>query len=315
MIYFNYKLLKEYSLKNNILLTKDYKDENVDRLTIIEGKCCSTNCKEHFKKTFLLLYKKSGPYCRKCTIKNTFNKQQKQNYTLDVLYEHIHKNNILSIGEINNNISQNSIIEAKCSNYDCHGSFSKTFRQIVNETGTKCSSCISKICVESRKDTRFDYDLLKKYVKDNEIELLELYDDVDVNCYTIIKGKCKTDNCDNSFSRVFRLMYYKQGPYCVKCTKSKNKSNNICRYDFNYLDDYVKKNNIILLHDYKNTIVNSNTIINGKCITLNCNEEFSKIFRQMCLGTGAYCKICSTKISLSKTKITNKIKKNAYFVN
>ena len=69
---------------------------------------------------------------------------------------------------------------------------------------------------------RYDKKYLDKYVEENNIELIGEYDKV--NSGTIIKGKCKTDGCDEVFEKGFRTIIYNEGgPYCGKCVKINKK--------------------------------------------------------------------------------------------
>jgi hypothetical protein len=79
------------------------------------------------------------------------------------------------------------------------------------------------------------------------------------------------------------------------------------RFDNNLLIKFIKDNNIQLLENYTTQRVNRNTIIFGKCITINCIYNFSKVFRQLYKSNG-YCKICTSKIKGSKITIASKEK-------
>ena len=61
-------------------------------------------------------------------------------------------------------------------------------------------------------------------------------------------------------------------------------------YNIEYLQNYCNENNIILNKFYEKT--NRNSRIEGKCLTLNCINNFNKVFRQL-VNTGGYCNNCS----------------------
>jgi hypothetical protein len=63
---------------------------------------------------------------------------------------------------------------------------------------------------------RYDYDALKKICNENNIELLEDYNNVKVNRETRIKGKCKTEFCKESFDKSFRRLV--ENSYCSGCS-------------------------------------------------------------------------------------------------
>ena len=75
------------------------------------------------------------------------------------------------------------------------------------------------------------------------------------------------------------------------------------KYDFELLQKYCSKNNVVLLEDYSCKYVTRNINIKCKCVYENCNNEFEKNFRQL-EKTGAYCSICKNIIKLEKTKST-----------
>lgn len=72
------------------------------------------------------------------------------------------------------------------------------------------------------------------------------------------------------------------------------------------LQEYCKDNNIILSKDYKDIKITRESVIEGKCLSTDCNNNFQKVFRQMYSVSGAYCKTCTHKIADDKRKNTNK---------
>lgn len=74
-------------------------------------------------------------------------------------------------------------------------------------------------------------------------------------------------------------------------------------YNYNCLTDYCNEYNIQLNKDYSNINITRDSYIEGFCITDNCNLLFDKTFRQL-KKSGAYCKLCSTKIKNNKFKQT-----------
>ncbi len=71
---------------------------------------------------------------------------------------------------------------------------------------------------------RYDIELLKQFVNDNEINLLGEY--TYVNSKTKIKGSCSTLNCNNIFEKQFRPLYANRLLLCDSCTE-KNKQEKI----------------------------------------------------------------------------------------
>jgi uncharacterized alkaline shock family protein YloU len=73
-------------------------------------------------------------------------------------------------------------------------------------------------------------------------------------------------------------------------------------YNYENLILYCNDNNIILLQQYDNIKVTRDTLINGKCNNLDCNNNFNKTFRQLKKSKN-YCNLC-TKIN-TKIKVEN----------
>jgi len=77
-------------------------------------------------------------------------------------------------------------------------------------------------------------------------------------------------------------------------------------YNTTTLYQYCETNNIILTRNYKNTKINRENYIEGKCSIPNCQDNFNKMFRQL-VKTGAYCEKCTKQIVSNKIK-TQKVK-------
>ena len=76
------------------------------------------------------------------------------------------------------------------------------------------------------------------------------------------------------------------------------------KYNKELLDNFCKENELVLENIYEHT--NRETIINGKCKTINCHNRFSKNFR-MLLRSKNFCHDCSVingKIKSTETNIT-----------
>ncbi len=74
-------------------------------------------------------------------------------------------------------------------------------------------------------------------------------------------------------------------------------------YNLETLKKYCTEKTVQLLKDYTNENVKRELKINGKCCYENCNNEFNKSFRAM-VQIGAYCKECSVKNKIIKSKQT-----------
>jgi len=152
---------------------------------------------------------------------------------------------------------------------------------------------------------RFNSENLIEYCKNNDITLLQSYDNVKRE--SLIEGNCIFDECKNTFCKNFRQLV-KTGAYCGSCiTKitSIKIHNSKVKYDVNVLDNFCNENNILLVNDYSNKLVNRDTIIEGICNNCNCENIFSKPFRQL-LKINGYCDFCSKengKIKILETNI------------
>ena len=75
-------------------------------------------------------------------------------------------------------------------------------------------------------------------------------------------------------------------------------------YNTEELKKYCEENKIQLLQNYFNEKAVSRTIIEGKCLNENCNENFKKAFIRL-IKSGGYCNVCTLKNRITKFKETN----------
>ena len=74
------------------------------------------------------------------------------------------------------------------------------------------------------------------------------------------------------------------------------------KYDSSRLEIYCNENNIKLLRDYKNIIVNRDTMIEATCLTSECNNIVNKTFRRFLDNGGCYCLKCVKQNRYDKIK-------------
>jgi hypothetical protein len=83
---------------------------------------------------------------------------------------------------------------------------------------------------------KFDINSLNNFAAEDNFELIGEYEKI--NRESIIKGKCKTPDCCNEFSKVFRTLYVNKSFYCEKCTikikVNKIQQTTFKNYGFNY---------------------------------------------------------------------------------
>jgi hypothetical protein len=151
---------------------------------------------------------------------------------------------------------------------------------------------------------KYNNETLVEYCKTNNIVLLKNYEKIKRESY--IEGKCTYENCENNFNKNFRQLV-KTGAYCVGCmtTIATNKiRNSSVKYDVNMLNAFCNENNILLTEDYSNQFINRNSIIEGMCKTIDCENVFSKPFREL-LKINGYCPHCSKENGKIKIKNTS----------
>jgi hypothetical protein len=64
---------------------------------------------------------------------------------------------------------------------------------------------------------RWNFELLKLYCKDNEVELTKDYSTNNIHSRSEIEGKCKSECCDEGFTKFFNTLFL-SGAYCKECT-------------------------------------------------------------------------------------------------
>ena len=159
---------------------------------------------------------------------------------------------------------------------------------------------------------------LDKYVEGNEIELIGGYEKV--NSKTIIKGKCKTDGCDEVFMKtLWSLFNKKYNLYCNHCIRNINGKIKIKKAS----DKFIEEANI--LHDNKYDY-SKFTYINAKTKSIIiCPEhgEFLKDPHHHLRKISKYsgCLLCNKEVSNNERiikyniefiKKANKLHNNKY---
>jgi hypothetical protein len=100
---------------------------------------------------------------------------------------------------------------------------------------------------------KFDINSLNNFVAENNFELIGEYEKV--NRESIITGNCKTEDCCNEFSKVFKTLYVNKSFYCEKCTikikVNKIQQTTFKNYGFKYsllsplIKEKIKQTNLI----------------------------------------------------------------------
>ena len=151
----------------------------------------------------------------------------------------------------------------------------------------------------------YNNDTFNKYCEDNQIKLLENYEEIKINREHKIKGLCIVKDCNNEFNKSFRQLI-KTGAYCYNCSVNNGKQKYAlkCKYNIAFLTTFCEENKITLANNYDNDLINRDTIIHGKCITNGCDSMFNRSFRELIKFNG-YCANCCKENGKIKIKSTN----------
>lgn len=149
---FDLNLLIELCRNYNYLLddlTYDISksNNNLNKNTIIKGRCINTDCNNNFEKTFCSL-KKRGLFCSDCLI-SSYKEKEKLKKIKEI--EEI-LNNLKTEFEYKENLFYDrklltikSFIEGKCIQEGCNNNFKKIIVQIKNNSGFYCNTCAIKL--------------------------------------------------------------------------------------------------------------------------------------------------------------------------
>jgi len=159
--------------------------------------------------------------------------------------------------------------------------------------------------------TKYDFERLDKYCKENGVTLVEDYSNTKINRDNRIRGNCIYKNCDNEFEKSYRELI-NAGGYCTYCIQiirnQKRRLYNLQNYgneepqkiyDFKKLQEICKEKNIILIKNYENVNIFGETEIEGICIN-NCGGFFKRSLKEIIKNENLSCSPC--KYSQGKLK-------------
>ena len=147
---------------------------------------------------------------------------------------------------------------------------------------------------------------LYEYCETNGIILTQDYKNKEIKRDNYIEGKCIINNCNDSFNKTFRQLV-KTGGYCCGCMKdivSNKIKTKLIKFTNKLLNEFCDENKIQLLNDYTNIQINEKTIIDALCLTSDCENRFSKSFREL-IHLNGYCSVCSKEKGKIKIRETN----------
>ncbi len=154
------------------------------------------------------------------------------------------------------------------------------------------------------KKQKYDFDMLDKYCKANNLTLLDDYSECNVNNSTYIKSNCL--KCLNIVYKKF-MTFLKTGSHCRKCLlneqKKKDNPEYKTKYGFEILKQFCDEKKITLLEDYKFVNLNQKSRIQGKCYNSNCDNVFNTSLNNLYERNG-FCDICSKENRITNQKKT-----------
>ncbi len=81
---------------------------------------------------------------------------------------------------------------------------------------------------------KYNIELLNNFCKENNLNILENYENTDVNCNIKLTSKCVNENCNDFFNKKFHILYKTKLFTCKKCTiinsNKKNKQHFLSKY-------------------------------------------------------------------------------------
>ena len=67
-------------------------------------------------------------------------------------------------------------------------------------------------------EIKYNIELLNNFCKENNLNILENFENIKVNCNVKLTSKCVNENCNNFFNKKFHILYKTKVFTCKKCT-------------------------------------------------------------------------------------------------
>ena len=307
--------------KNGVVL--DVLPDECNRETRVSGTCLTEGCDDCFEKTIRSLFDNSRPYCETCGKKNMIKKTlTTKNIKIKAepiiynykLLQSLDIKNVHYVGTLN----RDTPIGGDCQKENCYGCFSKSFRDIREKGGPFCTTC-SKINGKIKAFKTQNVEFNGEVTIWNEELLQSLYIknvhyDGILNRDTLIGGDCQIENCYGCFSKSFRDVQEKGGPFCTTCSKINRVKKMLTTqnieiktepviYDYKLLERIIKTRKLhINLSRYKGKYLSRESLIKGMCITPNCPDMFEKNFRSLYENDVPCCETCTKRVRMSRSK-------------
>jgi len=152
---------------------------------------------------------------------------------------------------------------------------------------------------------KYSYESLQKFCNENSIELCRDYSQEIVKRETKIEGKCKNEDCNELFNKVFRELKQNMTPYCIKCTFNKalekRKQTSLKKYGVEY-----PLQNIQIKEKAKNTL-----FLNYGVEYPSHSKEIRDKFKNTCLKNWGFIHPSQSDIIKNK-KIETCLKNSGY---
>ena len=290
--------------------------DECNRETRVGGPCLTEGCDDCFEKTIRSLFGEGGPYCETCTkinrIKKTLTTQNMEIKTDPVIYDYkllqsLDIKNVHYIGTLN----RDTPIGGDCQIENCCNRFLKPFRDVREKGGPFCTTCSKKNGkIKAFKTQNIEFNGEVTFWNEELLQSLDIknlkYNGV-LNRDTPIGGDCRTENCCNRFLKPFREVREKGGPFCTTCALINGKIKAFKTQNIEFNGEVTFWNEELLQSlDIKNLkyngVLNRDTPIGGDCRTENCCNRFLKPFRTLYENDVPCCKICTKRVSMSRSK-------------
>lgn len=246
---FDNNFLIELANKANATLLEDYSNKKITSESMVKFVCNNKECKCNYEKIFKCIIDKDidGFLCAKCLLNKTRKerniKKESTTYTLEALNKMVEEQNVKILEDYKTyeKLTRCTYIKFECLSDNCSERVEKKYN-CLKEGGFYCSKCtlVNAIFKKEGMENKeievkiFDLQFLNKFVEENNLELIESYENTKLNTNTRIKGKCKTLNCNGIFDKIFDGLVHNKIFCCDVCSKKEINERKIKTYIKNY---------------------------------------------------------------------------------
>ena len=209
-------------------------------------------------------------------------------------------------------------VSGTCLTEGCDDCFEKTIRSLFETSGPYCETCtkinrIKKTLTTQNIEIKTD-PVIYNYKLLQSLDIKNVHYVGTLNRDTPIGGNCQTENCYGCFSKSFRDVQEKGGPFCTTCSiingvKKTLTTQNLeiktepVIYDYKLLERIKKTRKLhIDLSMYKDKYLSRESIIKGWCKIQKCPDMFEKNFRSLYENDVPCCETCTKRVIMSRSK-------------